>query len=233
MSVLLELADVRFAYPGRPPVLDGLDLRVQSGDRVAITGPNGAGKSTLLRLLVGLARPQAGRVLAFGSARTSEADFREVRRRVGLVFQDPDDQLFCPTVLEDVAFGPLNLGHPPAAARAIAERTLERLGLTGFAERITHKLSGGEKRLVSLATVLAMEPDVLLLDEPSNFLDEATVGRLVGILGALDQALVVVSHDRHFRRRVTTDERRLESGRLVPYVPRCTYAEPRLRDAAE
>ena len=233
MSALLELDRVRFAYPGRPPVLDDLELRVQPGDRLAITGPNGAGKSTLLRLLVGLARPEAGRVLAFGSPRTSEADFREVRRRVGLVFQDPDDQLFCPTVLEDVAFGPLNLGRSPAEARAIAERTLTRLDLAGFAGRITHKLSGGEKRLVSLATVLAMAPDVLLLDEPSNFLDEATTARLVAILNDLDQTLVVVSHDRHFRRKVTTGELQLERGRLAPYIVRCDHAEPPRRDAAE
>ena len=232
MSALLELDRVRFAYPGRPPVLDGLALRVQPGDRLAITGPNGAGKSTLLRLLVGLARPREGRVLAFGQERATEADFREVRRRVGLVFQDPDDQLFCPTVLEDVAFGPLNLGHAPQEARAIAERTLARLGLAGFAERITHKLSGGEKRLVSLATVLAMAPEVLLLDEPSNFLDEATTARLVAILGELDQAMVVVSHDRHFRRKVADTELQLEDGGLVPYTARCRHA-PALKDAAE
>lgn len=233
MSVLLELAGVSFAYPDGRPVLSDLDLRLHAGERLAVTGPNGAGKSTLLRLIVGLVRPSAGRITAFGRDRRREADFREVRRRVGLVFQDPDDQLFCPTVVEDVAFGPANLGHPPAAAHTIAERTLERLGLDGFAERVTHKLSGGEKRLVSLATVLAMAPEVLLLDEPSNFLDEATAERLVAILNGLDQALVVISHDRHFRRRVTTEERQLEAGRLVPYVPRCTYAEPRLHDAAE
>lgn len=233
MSTLLELDRVVFAYPGRPPVLDGLELRVEAGARLAITGPNGAGKSTLLRLLVGLARPQAGRVLAFGRERQSEADFREVRRRVGLVFQDPDDQLFCPTVLEDVAFGPLNLGHRPAAARAIAERTLARLGLIGFAERVTHKLSGGEKRLVSLATVLAMDPEVLLLDEPSNFLDEATTARLEAILNDLEQTLVVVSHDRHFRRKVAASELALEGGRLVPYAARCRHADAPLRDAAE
>ncbi len=235
MSTLLELDRVRFAYAGRPPVLNDAGLRIGAGDRLAITGPNGAGKSTLLRLLVGLARPQAGRVAAFGRERTSEADFREVRRRVGLVFQDPDDQLFCPTVLEDVAFGPLNLGHAPAEARAIAERTLARLALSDFRERITHKLSGGEKRLVSLAAVLAMEPEVLLLDEPSNFLDEATTERLVAILNGLDQALVVVSHDRHFRRKIVEDELALDGGRLVPYAPRCRHAgdAPVVRKAAE
>jgi cobalt/nickel transport system ATP-binding protein len=233
LSLLLDLDRVAFAYPGGNRVLDGLELRVRAGDRLAITGANGAGKSTLLRLIVGLARPTAGRIRAFGRERRSEADFLEVRRRVGLVFQDPDDQLFCPTVLEDVAFGPLNLGHSRAEARAIAERTLERLGLAGYAERVTHKLSGGEKRLVSLATVLAMAPDVLLLDEPSNFLDEATTVRLTAILSDLEQALVVVSHDRHFRRKVAATELQLEAGRLVPYAARCRHAPPPLSDAAE
>lgn len=233
MPPLLDLDRVVFAYPGRPPVLDAVELRVSSGERLAVTGANGAGKSTLLRLIVGLARPTAGRISAFGRERRTEADFREVRRRVGLVFQDPDDQLFCPTVLEDVAFGPVNLGHRSAEAKAIAERTLERLGLVGFAERITHKLSGGEKRLVSLATVLAMAPDVLLLDEPSNFLDESTTARLAAILNGLDQTLVVVSHDRHFRRRVADTELQLEDGRLLPYAARCRHAEPPWRDAAE
>lgn len=235
MSPLLELDGVTFAYPDGPPVLADVDLRVRAGDRLAVTGPNGAGKSTLLRLVVGLGRPGVGRITAFGRERRSEADFREVRRRIGLVFQDPDDQLFCPTVLEDVAFGPLNLGHAPAAARSLAERTLERIGLGGFGERVTHKLSGGEKRLVSLATVLAMEPEVLLLDEPSNHLDEATTERLVAILNGLDQALVVVSHDRHFRRKIVDVELALDGGRLVPYAPRCRHAgdAPAVGKAAE
>lgn len=233
MSVLLELQGIAFAYPTGGRVLHDLDLAVQAGDRLAITGANGAGKSTLLRLAVGLARPTAGRIIAFGRERRREADFREVRRRVGLVFQDPDDQLFCPTVLEDVAFGPLNLGHPPAEARTIALRTLDRLGLVDFAERVTHKLSGGEKRLVSVATVLAMTPDLLLLDEPSNFLDDATTERLVAILNELEQPIVLVSHDRHFRRKVADTELLLCDGRLMPYAAKCRHAERPLRDAAE
>jgi len=233
LSVLLKLQGIAFAYPTGGRVLHDLDLAVQAGDRLAITGANGAGKSTLLRLAVGLARPTAGRIIAFGRERRREADFREVRRRVGLVFQDPDDQLFCPTVLEDVAFGPLNLGHPPAEARTIALRTLDRLGLVDFAERVTHKLSGGEKRLVSVATVLAMTPDLLLLDEPSNFLDDATTERLVAILNELEHPIVLVSHDRHFRRKVADTELQLCDGRLMPYAAKCRHAERSLRDAAE
>jgi cobalt/nickel transport system ATP-binding protein len=194
---LLELVGVRFARDGRS-VLQGVDFQLRDADRVALVGANGAGKTTLLHSLVGLIRPDAGEVMAFGRPCRAEPDFRSVRARVGLLFQHSDDQLFCPTVLDDVAFGPLNLGRAPAEARAVAERTLAALGLTGFADRVTHRLSSGEKRLVALATVLAMEPEVLLLDEPTNGLDENTEARLIGHLAELDQAMVVVSHDRRF-----------------------------------
>lgn len=214
MSPCFELKDIRFGYPGRPAVLDGIGLDLHPGERLCLTGFNGAGKSTLLHIMVGLLRPQSGEVIAFGSRRKAEADFVEVRRRAGLVFQDPDDQLFCPTVAEDVAFGPLNLGRSRTEALAIVDRVLDRLNLTAFRNRITHKLSGGEKRLVTLAAVLAMEPDVLLLDEPTNALDEPTTARLVEILLSLSQAMVIVSHDPHFREKVATRTVRLENGRL-------------------
>jgi cobalt/nickel transport system ATP-binding protein len=165
--------------------------------------------------MVGLIRPQAGSIVAFGQARRQERDFHEVRKRTGLVFQDPDDQLFCPTVAEDIAFGPLNLGRRKAEVLALVDQTLARLCLTHLRDRVTHRLSGGEKRLVSLASVLAMEPEVLLLDEPSNGLDDATQDRLVEILNALPQALLVISHDATFRRRLTGREYRLEQGRIA------------------
>lgn len=212
---LLSLRGIRFAYePGRP-VLDGLDFAVRAGERVALVGGNGAGKTTLLHLMVGLVSPQAGQVVAFGRERRREADFHEVRARAGLLFQDPDDQLFCPSVGEDVAFGPLNLGKSRAEARAIVAATLARVGLAGFEDRITHRLSGGQKRLVSLAAVLAMEPDVLLLDEPSNALDEDARGRLVDILAGLPQAMVLISHDADLVERLATRRVRLEGGRLA------------------
>ena len=216
MPLLFDLTGIRFAYPGRPPVLNGLNLRLDEGERIALTGPNGAGKSTLLHIMVGLLRPQAGTVVAFGAPRRNEREFHEVRRRAGLVFQDPDDQLFCPTVAEDIAFGPLNLGRSTAEVLEIVDRTLARLDLSHLRDRVTHKLSGGEKRLVSLATVLAMEPDVLLLDEPGNGLDEKTRGRLVRILSELPHALVVISHDASFRRAVTSHQYRLHDGRIGP-----------------
>jgi cobalt/nickel transport system ATP-binding protein len=217
VSRLFELSGISFAYPGhKNMVLDGADLSLESGDRLCLTGANGAGKSTMLQIMVGLLKPQAGKIIAFGKEPKSEDDFREVRCRAGYVFQDPDDQLFCPTVLEDVAFGPLNMGKSKQEAAEIVDRVLSRLRLQAFRDRVTYKLSGGERRLVSLATVLAMEPEVLLLDEPTNALDEPTTERLIEILLSLPQAMVIISHDPHFRRRVVTRTSNLEKGKVYP-----------------
>jgi cobalt/nickel transport system ATP-binding protein len=181
-----------------------------------LVGPNGAGKTTLLRTLVGLERPSAGRVVAFGAERRTEADFRTVRARAQLMFQDPDDQLFCPTVIDDVAFGPLNLGRKRDEAFAAARAVLERLGLVHLADRVTHRLSGGEKRLVCLAALIAMAPDALLLDEPTNDLDEENRARLIDILLRLDAALLLVSHDRDFLERIATRAVLLREGTVRP-----------------
>jgi cobalt/nickel transport system ATP-binding protein len=212
-EALLGVHGVAFRY-GRRTVLRGVDFDLHSGERVALLGSNGAGKTTLLHLLVGLKRPAAGAIIAFGRVCRSEPEFLPVRARVGLLFQNSDDQLFCPTVLDDVAFGPLNLGQSRDQALRTAERTLARLGLDGFAERVTHRLSAGEKRLVALATVLAMQPHVLLLDEPTNGLDEASEERLIEHLTALPQAMLIVSHDRRFLERLITRAVVLEDGRL-------------------
>ncbi|MBF0623501.1 MAG: ABC transporter ATP-binding protein [Magnetococcales bacterium] len=212
MSALFELQGIGFGYDPQRPVLSGVDFRLEPGERVALIGPNGAGKTTLLHLMVGLRSPQAGLIAAFGRVRRREADFREVRQRAGLLFQDSDDQLFSPTVAEDVAFGPLNLGLDRVAALERVRVTLERLGLTGFGPRVTHTLSGGEKRLVALATVLAMEPEVLLLDEPTNGLDRDAAARLFAILDGLPQAMVVISHDHLFLERLTRRAVHLERG---------------------
>lgn len=211
---LIELHQVHCGFPDRE-VLRGADFALYPGERIALVGANGAGKTTLLHLLVGLLRPSAGRVMIFGQERREEADFVPVRARVGLVFQDSDDQLFCPTVLEDVAFGPLNLGRSPAQARADAEQALAALGLNGFAERVTYRLSAGEKRRVALATVLAMHPQVLLLDEPTNGLDEASEALLVRHLEGLDQAMVIVSHDRALLQHLATRAVGLSDGRTL------------------
>lgn len=214
---LIALDDICFAYPGSAPVLDGASLRLKAGQRLSLTGPNGCGKSTLLRIILGLQRPTSGTITVFGQARRAEADFHDVRARVGLVFQDPDDQLFCPTVAEDIAFGPLNLGQSRDAALAVVDRVLDDLDLRHLKNRITHKLSGGEKRLVTLATVLAMEPEALLLDEPTNALDTRNEARLLEILRALPQAILLVSHSAAFRAALAPDEVRLEQGRITAH----------------
>ena len=213
---LVTLDAVTFRYDSSRVVLNEVSLSLAGGERIGITGPNGGGKTTLLHLLVGLQKPVAGTITCFGSPRRTESDFREVRQRVGLLFQNSDDQLFCPTVAEDVMFGPLNLGKKHADARRITTETLQEVGLAGYEDRITYRLSGGEKRLVALATVLAMQPDVLLLDEPLAGLDEEHETRITEILVGLRQAMVVVSHDRAFLDRVTQRVRVLRNGLLEP-----------------
>jgi len=212
---LIDVAGIHFSYPGGPPVLRDLDFRLYAGDRVGVIAPNGSGKTTLFHLIMGLVKPLSGRMQIFGKEVREEKDFTEVRGRIGLLFQDPDDQLFSPTVLEDVAFGPLNLGKSKEEAAAIARRTLASLGLNGFEDRITFKLSGGEKRLVSLATVLAMEPEVLLLDEPVNGLDVKTRAALITILRGLNLSYVLISHEMDFLSATTTTIYTMEEGRIL------------------
>lgn len=198
---LIRLTGVHAGYHGRA-VLRGVDLSLAPGERLALLGANGAGKSTLLHVITGFIPVTAGTIEAFGTPRRQEKDFREVRARAGLVFQDPDDQLFCPTVLDDVAFGPMNLGQGREQAQATARATLVELGLAGFEDRVTHRLSGGEKRLIAIAAVLAMKPDVLLLDEPTTGLDPEAYNRLCEMLERLPQAMLIVAHDAEFVARL-------------------------------
>jgi cobalt/nickel transport system ATP-binding protein len=196
---IIELHNITYTYPGAPqPVFQDFNFHLLPENHLGLIGPNGCGKTTMLHLIMGLLRPQAGRIVIFGEEAKKEKDFVRVRQQVGLLFQNPDDQLFCPTVLEDVAFGPLNQGKTPAEATAIARETMDKLGLAGFEDRVTYKLSGGEKKLVSLATVLAMHPQVLLLDEPTTGLDETTRHRLIHILQDLDISYLIVSHEHEF-----------------------------------
>ena len=212
--VILNLSKIRFGYPGGPLVLDGLDFHLHAGDRIGLVAPNGSGKTTLFHIVMGLLTPLSGTIEAFGTIRQRESDFVEVRRRIGLLFQDADDQLFSPTVLEDVAFGPLNLGKSRDEALAMARKTLAFLGLDNFEDRVTYKLSGGEKRLVSLATVLAMEPEVLLLDEPSTGLDATTKDKLVDILNTLELSVVLISHEFDFLSQTARHIYTMDGGRI-------------------
>lgn len=197
-------------------MLDGLNLDVSRPDRLGIIGSNGSGKTTLLSVIMGLEQAQSGEIFLHGEEIRTREDWAGFRKKVGFVFQNSDDQLFMPTVLEDVTFGPLNMGLSPDQARQKAILTLENLGLNGFEHRITHKLSGGEKRLVALATVLVMDPEMIMLDEPTNDLDPATRLRLIEILKHLPQALILVSHDWDFLHQTTNGLYLLEKGKLVP-----------------
>ncbi|MGE3245120.1 MAG: energy-coupling factor ABC transporter ATP-binding protein [Beijerinckiaceae bacterium] len=217
MSALITLDDVHVERDG-VRVLDGVSLTLGPGERLAIIGSNGAGKTTLLRTIAGLQKVSSGTVEAFGRSREREADFHEVRLRAAYLFQDADDQLFCPTVIEDVAFGPLNTGLSDAGAMAKARATLAALGLSHLENRLTRKLSGGEKRIVCLAGILALDPDVLLLDEPTNSLDAAHVEKLIAILEGLDKAMIIVSHDRPVLDRIATRALLLRDGRLEDAV---------------
>ncbi len=178
-------------------------------------GPNGSGKTTLFHIVMGLLKHTSGSMEIFGKPVTREKEFDEVRRKIGLLFQDADDQLFSPTVLEDVAFGPLNMGMSRDEAVDIAKKTLKSLDLIGFEDRITYKLSGGEKRLVSLATILAMEPEVLLLDEPTAGLDDKTKAKLIGILSNLDLSFILISHEIDFLFEITDSIYTMENKRIV------------------
>ncbi len=209
-NVLINVAGISFAYPARPVLFDGLDFALRSGERVGVVGANGSGKTTLFHIIMGLHKPRAGRIDLLGERMLCEKDFRRAREKIGLLFQDSDDQLFCPTVEEDIAFGPLNLGASHARAREIVGEVLDDIGMSGFARRITHRLSAGEKRMISLATVLAMRPDVLLLDEPTAGLSEEFTRRLQDILTNMNSAYAIISHDKEFLAAATTRLYRLE-----------------------
>ena len=204
-GALVSFRQVGFSYDPQRPILRDVTLQLYPGQRVGLVGSIGSGKTTLLHLAVGLLRPTAGQIEAFGRPRRTERDFADVRARVGLLFQDSDDQLFCPTVAEDVAFGPLNLGHTAAEAEAIVAETLDMLELSDYAQRITYHLSIGEKRLVALAGVLAMKPRVLLLDEPAAGLDPHFEQRVINTLQPLAAAILVVSHDPDFLAKLTQE----------------------------
>lgn len=222
-EALVTLDHVSFAYPSGRELFHEAVLELHTGEQLGLYGPNGAGKTTLFRLIMGLCVPTAGRVLLRGQPLRTEKDFRALRRCVGLLFQHAEDQLFCPTVLEDVAFGPLNLGMSPDAARERAEETLHMLDLGHLSSRLIHRLSGGEKKLVSLAGVLAMHPQALLLDEPTNDLDPEARERLLHILQGLTTARIIISHDGDFLAACSSAWLTIADGKLNRSAASCTH----------
>ena len=190
----VEIGHLHFSYPDGFEALRGVDLRVEPREKVALVGPNGAGKSTLMLQLNGLLTPTHGSV-RIGGTLVDRKTIKMIRAEVGVVMQDPDDQLFSPTVFEDVAFGPVHLGVPAEEIHDRVERALAAVGMAGFGGRIPHRLSLGQRKRVALATVLSMDPAVVVFDEPSAGLDPRGRRELIGLLRGLPQTVVVSTHD--------------------------------------
>ncbi|WP_330230547.1 energy-coupling factor ABC transporter ATP-binding protein [Nocardia sp. NBC_00508] len=217
-AAAVRLIDLTFAYPDGTPALDELNLDIGPGERVAVLGPNGAGKSTLMLHLNGVLTAGSGEIF-IGGTRLDRTTVRAIRQRVGVVFQDPDDQLFMPTVEQDVAFGPSNFGMRGEHLTDSVRFGLAAVGMSDRAERSPARLSLGERRRAALATVLACRPEVLVLDEPAANLDPVARRELADILLALPTTLVLVTHDLPYAQRICHRAVILDSGRIVADGP--------------
>jgi cobalt/nickel transport system ATP-binding protein len=190
----VSITNLSYTYPDGTPGLRGISLDIIRGESVGVIGPNGAGKTTLLLHLNGIFLSRNGNVEVLGKAMRKE-NIKGIRRSVGLVFQDPDDQLFMPTVFDDVAFGPINMGYSETEVRESVTRALDGVGMTGYEPRSPHHLSVGEKKRIAIATVLAMNPEILVIDEPTANLDPGSKWSLIGLLKRLPMTKIVASHD--------------------------------------
>jgi cobalt/nickel transport system ATP-binding protein len=215
---MVEVRAVVFSYPDGHVALDGVDLNLTAGERVAVLGPNGAGKTTLALLLNGTLVPQRGSVVIDGLA-VAKPNLREIRRRVGMVFQDPDDQLFMPRVRDDVAFGPRNLAWSAEAVDAAVQRALRQVGMAEHSDRAPHHLSFGQRRRVALATVLAMAPEVLVLDEPSSNLDPMARREFAAVVLSSGLTTVLVTHDLPYALELCPRSVIVNRGRIVADGP--------------
>lgn len=215
---IVEVRDVFFAYPDGTEALRGVTFRVEHGCAVALVGANGAGKSTLLLHLNGYLPTARGEVYIGDTVVTRETAVL-ARRAVGMVFQDPDDQLFMPTVAEDVAFGPLNAGLPPEQVERRVATALERVGMAHVRDRPPYRLSAGEKRAVAIATVLAMAPDILVMDEPSANLDPRARRRLIDLLLSFEHTRIIATHDLELVVEVCSRVIVLDGGKVVADGP--------------
>lgn len=191
---IVEFEDVHYRYPDGTAALKGLSLRITHGESVGIVGANGSGKSTLLMHTNGFLLPQKGSI-TIGDLKLNNDTRQEIRKKVGLIFQNPDDQLFMPTVFEDVAFGPLNLGLSPERTRECVKEALETVGCLALAKKPPHHLSGGQKSAVAIAAVIAMQPDILVMDEPASHLDPKSRRALINLLGHFHHTKIIASHD--------------------------------------
>ncbi|HLF27560.1 MAG TPA: ABC transporter ATP-binding protein [Anaerolineae bacterium] len=217
MHHTVHVKDLRFSYPDGHAALNGVTLSIEPCEKVALVGPNGAGKSTLMLHLNGILHGQ-GEVKICGWS-LENGNLGRVRAAVGLVFQDPDDQLFSPTVFEDVAFGPLHMGVPEAEVRERVAHALEAVGMGAYADRVSHHLSMGEKKRIAIATVLSMEPEILVLDEPSAGLDPRARRGLINLLRALPQTMLISTHDLPLVRELFPRTVVMDQGRIVADGP--------------
>jgi len=217
-EVAVEVKDVKYVYPDGFVALDGVSLKIRKGERAAILGPNGAGKSTLLMLMSGLFIPSKGEVNVLGMA-VGEKNLHRIRKSIGLVFQDPDDQLFCPTLWEDVAFEPLNQGLPEEEVSTRTKEALRSVRLEGYEDKPPHHLSAGEKKRAAIATVLAMPHEILILDEPTANLDPKSRMELIGLVNNLrkngNMTLIIATHDVNLIPSVADRVFVLSRGRII------------------
>lgn len=218
---IIEVCDLCFSYPDGTEALKGISFRIMHGGSVAIVGANGAGKSTLLMHLNGYLMPTRGEV-RIGETPLTRKTAAVARRAVGMVFQDPDDQLFMPTVFEDVAFGPLNAGLPSDEVERRVVKALERVGMAHLKGRPPYRLSAGEKRAVSIATVLAMAPDLLVMDEPSANLDPRGRRRLIELLKSFEHTKIIATHDLELVLETCARVIMLDGGKVVADGATCT-----------
>jgi cobalt/nickel transport system ATP-binding protein len=214
MEPLIRVSGLQYRYDDGTPALQGVDFELYPGENVVVFGPNGSGKTTFLLHLIGLLRGE-GTVEICGHQIKNDANLHRFRQQVGILFQDSDDQLFMPTVFDDVAFGPLNLGLDKTAVEQRVHECLRRVGMEAVAGKAPYHLSAGEKRRVALAGVLAIEPEILLLDEPATFLDPPGRAALLEILHRLPQAKIIVSHDLDLARELATRAVFFSEGRVV------------------
>jgi cobalt/nickel transport system ATP-binding protein len=214
MNKALEIKELSFSYPDGRQALDNVNLEINKGERVALLGPNGAGKTTLVMHLNGILMSDQGSVKVAG-IKVEKDNLFEVRKRVGLVFQDPDDQLFMTTVRDDVAFGPANIGIQGEELKNVVDFALDQVKMKEFADRPPHHLSFGQRRRVAVATVLAMKPDILVLDEPSSNLDPASRRELAEILLNLDVTIFMVTHDLPYALEICPRAAILNKGKIV------------------
>jgi cobalt/nickel transport system ATP-binding protein len=221
MCASVEVKDLRFSYPDGHAALFGVSLQVAPGERVALVGPNGAGKSTLILHLNGILQGQ-GEVRVCGHA-VADGSLGQVRAAVGLVFQDPDDQLFSPTVYEDVAFGPLHMGLPAGEVRQRVEAALGAVGMGAYGPRISHHLSVGEKKRIAIATVLSMDARILVLDEPTAGLDPRARRGIIHLLRGLPQTILASTHDLNFVRELFPRMVIMDQGRIVADGPTAAF----------